>query len=138
MISEKIIEFSNGLENIIEFIVKVECNSINYLIKLHIDKVVLIEYTFDNTKYVLKIFKEMNGMALIKCRGCGADVSENAQACPKCGEPINTSIKCPKCGSKDTSVISGASKVASVAMFGVFAANKVLSKNKCNKCGHKF
>lgn len=77
-------------------------------------------------------------MALIKCPGCGKDISENAQACPNCGEPIDTSVKCPKCGSKNTKVISGASKAFSVAMWGPFAANKVMSKYVCNVCGHKF
>lgn len=77
-------------------------------------------------------------MALIKCPGCGKSVSENAQACPNCGEPIDTAVKCPKCGSKNTKVISGASKAVSVAMWGVFAANKVMSKYVCNNCGHKF
>jgi hypothetical protein len=27
-------------------------------------------------------------MALIKCPACEAEVSSNAKACPKCGEPI--------------------------------------------------
>ena len=77
-------------------------------------------------------------MALIKCPGCGKDVSASAKACPNCGEPIDTSIRCPKCGSTDTKVISGASKAFSVAMWGVFAANKVMSKYVCNTCNHKF
>ena len=77
-------------------------------------------------------------MALIKCPSCGRDVSSNATSCPNCGEPIDTSIKCPKCGSKSTKPISGASKLASVAAFGVFAANKVMSKNVCLSCRHKF
>ncbi len=77
-------------------------------------------------------------MSLIKCPGCGGDVSSNALACPRCGEPIDTSVKCPRCGSKHTKAISGASKVASVAMWGVFAANKVLSKYVCCDCNHKF
>lgn len=77
-------------------------------------------------------------MALIKCPECGKQVSDKAPACPGCGSPIDTSIRCPKCGSTNTKVISGASKVASVAMWGVFAANKVLSKYVCSDCGHKF
>lgn len=77
-------------------------------------------------------------MALIKCPGCGKDVSSNAKACPSCGEPIDTSIKCPKCGSSNTKVISGGSKALSVALWGVFAANKVMSKNECIDCKHKF
>ena len=77
-------------------------------------------------------------MAMIKCPECGKDVSDKAANCPNCGNPINTKIYCPKCGSTDVGVISGASKAFSVAMFGVFAANKVMSHYKCNKCGHKF
>lgn len=77
-------------------------------------------------------------MALIKCPSCGKDVSSNAKACPNCGEPINTSITCPKCGSSNVKIISGASKAFSIAMWGVFAANKVMSKYVCNDCHHKF
>ena len=77
-------------------------------------------------------------MALIKCPGCGKDVSSNAAACPNCGEPIDTSVKCPKCGSKNTKVISGASKAMSIAMWGVFAANKVKSNYECLNCRHQF
>ena len=77
-------------------------------------------------------------MALIKCPACGREVSSNAKLCPNCGEPIDTAIRCPKCGSANTSVISGASKAFSVALWGVFAANKVMCKYECNDCGHKF
>ena len=28
-------------------------------------------------------------MALIKCSECGADISEKASACPKCGCPLD-------------------------------------------------
>ncbi|MCD7773985.1 MAG: hypothetical protein LUG85_06460 [Clostridiales bacterium] len=77
-------------------------------------------------------------MAIIKCPECGNQVSSMAKACPQCGCPIDTNVYCPKCGSSDTSVISGVSKAASVAMWGVFAMNKVKSSYKCNSCGHKF
>ena len=77
-------------------------------------------------------------MALIKCSECKKDVSENAANCPNCGNPINTSVKCPKCGSKNTRAISGSSKAVSVALFGIFAANKVMCKNECKDCRHKF
>lgn len=77
-------------------------------------------------------------MALIKCPGCGKEVSSNAKSCPNCGEPIDTAIRCPKCGGTDIKVISGASKAVSIALWGVFAANKVISKYQCNVCGHKF
>ena len=77
-------------------------------------------------------------MALIKCPECGKQVSDQAPTCPSCGSPINTAIRCPKCSSANTKVITGASKAVSVALWGVFAANKVMSKYVCNDCKHKF
>ena len=77
-------------------------------------------------------------MAMIKCPECHKEVSDKARNCPNCGNPIDTRIYCPKCGSSRTSVISGASKAMSVAMWGVFAANKVKSNYVCDSCGHKF
>lgn len=77
-------------------------------------------------------------MAMIKCPECGKEVSDKAKNCPNCGSPIDTKIYCPKCGSTNVNLISGASKAASIAMFGIFAANKVKSSYKCRDCGHKF
>lgn len=77
-------------------------------------------------------------MGMIRCPECGKEVSDKARNCPNCGNPIDTKIYCPKCGSSNVKVISGASKAASIAMWGVFAANKVKSTYKCNACGQKF
>lgn len=77
-------------------------------------------------------------MAMISCPECGKSVSDKARTCPACGCPIDTKVYCPNCGSSNVSVISGLSKAASVAMFGVFAANKVKSNYVCNNCKHKF
>ena len=77
-------------------------------------------------------------MAMIKCPECGNSVSDKAKNCPNCGCPIDTKVYCPSCGSSNVSVIRGASKAVSIAMWGVFAANKVKSTYKCNVCGHKF
>ena len=80
-------------------------------------------------------------MALIKCPECGKQVSSKAPTCPNCGAPIDSSyskVKCPKCGSTNVKVISGSSKVISMAIWGPFAANKVISKYECNSCRHKF
>lgn len=80
----------------------------------------------------------MEDTHLIDCPGCGRKVSEKAKVCPFCGEPIDTNVYCPKCGSSNTKVITGASKVTSVVLWGPFAAHKVLSKYICKECGHKF
>ena len=72
-------------------------------------------------------------MALIQCPECGKDVTGIAKTCLNCGAPIDTTIRCPKCGSANTAVISGASKAVSVALWGVFAANKVLTDKRIKK-----
>ncbi len=81
-------------------------------------------------------------MSLIKCPECGNQVSSNAAACPRCGQPFkpvnNDIVKCPRCGSTNVKVISGASKAASIVMWGVFAANKVINHYECRECHHKF
>lgn len=53
-------------------------------------------------------------MAMIKCRECGSEYSDQAAACPKCGCPTtppqqtppvnNTGATCPKCGSHNVSI----------------------------------
>lgn len=77
-------------------------------------------------------------MALIKCKECKREVSDKAKTCPHCGNPIDTKVYCPKCGSSNVKIISGASKAVSIAMWGVFAANKVKSQYVCKNCNHKF
>lgn len=37
-------------------------------------------------------------MALIKCHECGAEISDAASQCPKCGAPNVKPIVCPDCG----------------------------------------
>lgn len=77
-------------------------------------------------------------MAMIKCPECGTEVSDRARSCPKCGNPIDTKVYCPKCGSSNVNTISGASKAVSIALWGVFAANKVKSTYQCMDCNFKF
>ena len=77
-------------------------------------------------------------MAMIHCSECGKEVSSKARTCPHCGNPIDTKVYCPKCGSENVSLISNSKKVASMVLWGAFAANTVKSTYKCEKCGHKF
>ncbi len=46
--------------------------------------------------------------------------------------------ECPYCHSKNTKKISGISKVGSVAIWGVFAMNKVGKQWHCNNCNSDF
>lgn len=71
------------------------------------------------------------------CAACGNKISTKAELCPQCGEYTGIHI-CPKCGSANTKIITGASKATSIVLWGVFAANKVLSKYRCKDCGHDF
>jgi predicted RNA-binding Zn-ribbon protein involved in translation (DUF1610 family) len=77
-------------------------------------------------------------MALIKCSDCGKEISTSAESCPNCGKPVSSSIKCPNCKSVDVGKISGASKVGSALVWGVFAAGKLAKTYQCNKCGYKW
>ena len=74
---------------------------------------------------------------LIPCSACGKEISPNAESCPNCGQPTGIHT-CPKCGSRNTQIISGGSKVGSILVWGVFSANKILSRYKCRDCHHKF
>lgn len=47
-------------------------------------------------------------------------------------------IKCPNCGSLDTKKISGASKVGSVALFGIFSVGKLTKIYQCNQCDYRW
>lgn len=87
--------------------------------------------------HINRISTTGNG-SLIPCPSCGNLVSSTARTCPTCGGAVDTRVYCPKCGSSDTKPISGAGKATSIAVWGVFAANKVISKYQCKKCGHKF
>lgn len=39
-------------------------------------------------------------MALITCKECGKEVSENASVCPHCGAPVEKYVYCQQCGTK--------------------------------------
>lgn len=45
--------------------------------------------------------------------------------------------RCPTCGSPDIERISGVSKVASAAMWGLFS-NKIRKTFHCNNCGYEW
>jgi DNA-directed RNA polymerase subunit RPC12/RpoP len=90
-------------------------------------------------------------MALINCSECNKDVSDKAEFCPNCGNPINVKkeeyICCPKCRSKELHTgnkgFSGGKALAGVVLTGgigilagTHGSKKVIIT--CLKCGHKF
>lgn len=72
---------------------------------------------------------------VIYCPACKNQVSNQAQSCPHCGQPINTKPRCPTCGSQDIKKITGTERGLSVWAWGAFS-NKINKNWKCNKCGH--
>lgn len=50
----------------------------------------------------------------------------------------NGGAKCISCGSSNIKKISVASKVGSVALWGVFAAGRTSKRYHCNNCGTEF
>lgn len=97
---------------------------------------------YGKTGYALK-FRAGNSQAAnentrpVPCAVCKRSISPKAESCPHCGQPTGIHV-CPKCGSTKTKIISGASKATSIYLWGLFAANKVLSKFQCKDCGHKW
>ena len=96
-------------------------------------------------------------MALIKCPECGKEISDKANACPNCGNPINVVEKkeetpesylcCPKCGSRDLHAeqkgFSGGKALVGAVTFGGLGllAGTIGSKDvqiTCLKCGKQF
>lgn len=71
------------------------------------------------------------------CTACSRSISAKAETCPHCGNPTGVHV-CPKCGSTNTHVIVGVDKAISVALWGRFAANEVMSKYACYDCKHKW
>lgn len=87
-----------------------------------------------NMNETIKV-RVINSLRLISCPACNHQVSNQAQSCPHCGQPINTKPKCPTCGSQDIKKISGTERGLSVWAWGAFS-NKINKNWKCNKCGH--
>lgn len=99
------------------------------------------------------VFKEQekanqqNTIALIDCPACGHKVSNQAPACPNCGQPIKppevprpaatstSKFCCPKCHSTDYRKIDSLERAASAQLWGV-GSGKIGKQYKCNKCGH--
>lgn len=77
-------------------------------------------------------------MDTITCKKCGKPVPENSEKCPECGETLETDVCCPKCGSRNVIPVSGLSKAATVAKWGIFSIGKAKADHRCRDCGHKF
>lgn len=77
-------------------------------------------------------------MPLVNCPACKKQISDQAPSCPSCGQPMQTKILCPNCKSDKVQRISGASKVGSALMFGVFAAGSIAKTYQCLKCRYKW
>ena len=93
------------------------------------------------------IYDESKKVALIDCPACGHKVSNQAPACPNCGQPIKppevprpaatstSKFCCPKCHATDYRKIDSLERAASAQLWGV-GSGKIGKQYKCNKCGH--
>ncbi len=52
----------------------------------------------DKILYLCSKFYYKNIMALINCDECGAQISDKAPNCPRCGTPVEKHIVCEECG----------------------------------------
>ena len=72
-------------------------------------------------------------MALIKCKECGAEMSDKAKACPKCKAPNEElKIECPECGEK----VKADSKVCPECGYNLLK-EKIKGKNIINHLDKK-
>lgn len=104
-------------------------------------------------------FSTLIGIIDFKCPKCGNEKSyqkilfdgaSEFGECTNCGsmtynKPLkgislnqNPSVQCPYCKSTNTKKISGVSKAASVATFGVFGLAKASKQWHCNNCKSDF
>ncbi|MBR6206532.1 MAG: zinc ribbon domain-containing protein [Oscillospiraceae bacterium] len=72
------------------------------------------------------------------CAKCGKALPEKADKCPACGETVEEELRCPKCGGANIIPISGMSKAATVAKWGIFSIGKAKAEHRCRDCGHRF
>lgn len=92
-------------------------------------------------------------MALIKCPECGKEISDKAESCPNCGNPIHQQTQkeeylcCPKCGSRELHAehkgFSGGKALAGALITGGIGllAGTIGSRDTlitCLKCGNMF
>lgn len=98
-------------------------------------------------------------MSLIKCPECGKEISDKANACPNCGNPMNQQpqqvllpqqeeyLCCPRCGSRELHAehkgFSGGKALAGALITGGIGllAGTIGSRDTqitCLKCGKKF
>ena len=77
-------------------------------------------------------------MEEIRCPACGKPVPEKAEKCPECGATVETEIVCPKCGGRNVVPISGLSKAATIAQWGIFSIKKAKATHRCTDCGQRF
>lgn len=91
-------------------------------------------------------------MALVKCPECGKEISDKAQVCPGCGNPMKQrteeeTIHCPKCGSAQLEMFQkgfsggkalvGAVAVGSLGLLAGTHGSKDMYLG-CKSCGNKF
>jgi len=113
------------------------CPSCGYPLKTNTgNEADLVEAT---TKTPNQESNNFNWDKVILCPYCGKGVPEQS-TCMNCGKPMSIGLKinCPTCKSNDVDKISGANKVGSALMFGVFSLGHISKTFKCNKCGYKW
>ena len=68
---------------------------------LRVETVFENDYTRANAKlnrlkHTHRLFREVHGMAMMQCRGCGMEVTSELQVCPKCKialqDPVSWSV----------------------------------------------
>ena len=87
--------------------------------------------------------KALEYKAIFEDLGAKLDIISANESNPEFNDYISKqdlgfTVKCSNCGSIDTRKISGANKVGSVVLFGIFSVGKLTKTYQCNKCGYRW
>ncbi len=108
-------------------------NGIEYLISLESKKLVLEELVKTSPEFDQQLYEKR----LIDDKMVESVISQ-IDFSSKSGSAVKTAVECPYCHSTNVKKISGVSKAAHTALFGIFSIGRNSKNFYCNNCKSDF